>query len=188
MKSFNLIPYFFIFILVFLFSCSNDDIPKQVVETEVITDVELTFKENDGKETTYTYTDPKYLTADYEEPVIRLKTGKTYQVTSHFYDKSNPDEIEDITEEVIEEKDAHFVEYRFHKVNIALTRRDGEEATDSDGIQIGVTTEWKVGESSEGSVQQTLIHQPESKSTSDPLGNHVGGETDVEVLFDLIIE
>lgn len=177
-----------ILITIVLTSCTNDDIPKQVIETEVITDVTLTFIAEDETESSYTYTDPKYRTDTYEDPIIILNSEETYEVVTHFYNKSNPEEVEDITEEVIEDKDEHFVEYRFFNVDINLTRTDQEESIDSNGIQIGVFTEWEVGEPSQGSVQQTLIHEPETKDTTNPNGDHTGGETDVEVVFDLIVE
>lgn len=182
--------------LIFLFlgsailwmACSNDDIPKQVNEEEVITEVSLIFTDESGTSTAYTYIDPKYREESYEDPIIYLESDKNYTVNTAFYDKSNPEEPEDITQEVMEEKNDHFVEYRFHAIDINITRIDEEESTDDDGIKIGVYTEWETGETSEGSVQQTLIHQPETKNTENPNGNHTGGETDVEVVFDVIIE
>lgn len=174
--------------VILLLACTNDDIPKQVIETEVITDVTLTFIAEDNTEMIYTYTDPKYRTATYQDPVIILNSGETYQVVTHFYNKSNPEEIEDITEEVIEDKDDHFVEYRFFNTDIDLTRTDQAETTDSNGIQIGIFTQWVVGEPNQGSVQQTLVHQPQTTDTTNPNGEHTGGETDVEVVFDLVVE
>lgn len=170
-------------------SCLNDDdIPRQVNETEVITDVNLIFTAENGMESTYTYTDPKYRTDDYQDPVILLNSNSTYRVEIEFWDRSNPDDVEDVTKEVEEEKDDHFVEYRFYQADVELTRTDNEESIDSNGIAIGLNTQWITANSAEGAVQITLIHKPETKETDDPLGNHIGGETDAEVTFDLKIE
>src|SRR5699024_3111355 len=113
-------------------SCLNDDdIPKQVNETEVISDVSLVFTDAQNQQQTFTYTDPKYRSEDYEDPLIKLKVDKTYDVSVHFYNKSNPDDVEDVTEEVIDERDDHFVEYRFYGADIDLRRTDTDESTDS---------------------------------------------------------
>lgn len=179
----------YIGLIIICSSCLNDDdIPKQVNETEVITDVDLIFKDENGNESTYTYTDPKYRTEDYQDPVINLTIQSTYQVNVVFWDRSNPDDIEDVTEEVMDEKDDHFVEYRFYENAIDLVRTDEEESTDIDGIQIGLSTQWTTTEAGEGAVQVTLIHKPEVKETEDPMGDHTGGETDAEVTFDLEVD
>lgn len=188
MKNTKLILCLFIASLT-LASCSDEvDNPKPVNETEVISDVTLTFTNTDGEATTYTYTDPKYRNNDYLEPTITLQSGKTYDVAANFYDKSDPDKVVDKTTEIIEEKDDHFVEFRFSGANIALTRTDGDETTDSNGIKIGLFSKWTAGNPAEGTVQETLIHQPESKDTSNPNGNHTGGETDAQVTYDLVIQ
>lgn len=176
------------FFCLLLTSCSMDDItPKQVNETEVISDVTLTFTDANGNQKDYTYTDPKYRKTDYEDPIITLKPNQHYDVSVQFYNKSNPDDIEDVTEEVTEEKNDHFVEYRFNDAQVSLTRTDTEETTDQNGIKIGLFTEWDTGDTSTGSVQITLIHKPEIKNTDNPDGNHTGGETDAQVIFDLDI-
>src|SRR5699024_11119738 len=149
--------------LVFNACLSDDDIPKQVNETEVITDVVLDFK-SDDQDTSYVYVDRKYRAKDYEAPIIRLDKDKTYDVAVHFYDRSNPDDIEDVTEEVIEEKDAHFVEYEFYNSTIDLTRTDNAETTDDNDVPIGIFTTWKTEDASEGSVRVHLVHQPEEKN------------------------
>lgn len=188
MKYIKLTPCLF-FVIVVMTSCSMDDItPQQVNETEVISDVTLIFTDSEGMQKSYTYTDPKYRTEDYQDPIIRLSRNRSYDVTVKFYDKSNPDDIEDVTEEIEEEKDDHFVEYRFYKASVDLTRTDNTESTDENGIQIGLFTNWKTGNSAEGSTTITLIHKPEIKKTANPDGNHIGGETDAEVIFDLVIE
>lgn len=188
MKTINYLIIFFIATLS-LTSCTRDDDnpPKVVNQSEVITDVTLTFKDNTGASKTYIYTNPLYRDDDYLEPLIQLEEGKTYQVMANFYDKSDPDNPEVQTEEIIEEKDDHFLEYRFTDVNVNLTRTDTAETTDDNGIQIGLHTQWVAEQAGTGKLQITLIHQPETKDTSDSIGNHTGGETDAEVLFDVNI-
>lgn len=189
MKTINYSIIFFIAAFS-LTSCTRDDDnpPKVVNESEVITDVTLTFKDDAGTSKIYTYTNPLYRDDDYIEPLIQLEQDKTYQVMADFYDKSDPDNPEVQTEEITEEKDDHFLEYQFTDVNIGLTRTDPAETTDNNGVQIGLHTQWVAEQAGTGKVQVTLIHQPETKETNNPNGNHTGGETDVEVLFDLNIQ
>lgn len=177
------------FLSLCLISCSEDnDIPKPVNQHEVISDVTLSFTDAKGETATYTYTDPRYREQDYTTPVIQLDTGEVYQVSVKFLDKTDPAHVEDITAEVIEEKDDHFVEYGFTSVQLDLIRTDNAETTDSNGVQIGIHTQWTPLEAGQGQVQVTLIHQPESKDTSNPNGDHTGGETDAQVRFDLVIK
>lgn len=170
-------------------SCSDDDdAPEVINEEEVITDVTLTFTNESNEETTYTFTDPQYRDENYVEPVILLNEGEIYQVETNFYNNSNPQDPELITTEVQEERDDHFVTYSFSEASIDLNRTDSEASTDSNGVQIGLFTEWITTETSSGEVMVRLIHQPESKDTSDGYGSFTGGETDVEVSFDVEIQ
>ncbi len=188
MNKFNFL-FFALIVSVLAVSCDNDDDDPEVVnEEEVITDVTLTFTNSEGTETTYTYTDSLYRSDDYVAPVIELTSGETYTVEANFYNNSG-DESEVITEEITEEKDDHFLEYDFSSdADVTLSRSD-DDVIDSDGIHIGLVTDWTAGEASEntGSVTVTLIHEPTTKDTTDPNGTHTGGSTDAQVSFDLTI-
>ena len=173
-----------------IISCSDDDdsTPEIINEEEVITDVTLTFTDGNGEETTYTFTDPQYRDENYVVPTIQLMSGETYQVETNFYNNSNPNDPEVITEEVIEEKDEHFVTYGFQNLAIDITRTDGASTTDSEGVQIGLSTQWIAGNPSSGDVIVSLIHQPTEKITDPAEGSYTGGETDVQVTFDVEIQ
>src|SRR5690606_13005404 len=169
-------------------SCSDDDDNPEVVnEEEVITDVAVTITGDTGTSKTYTYTDPQYRPEGYVDPKIELASGKTYTAEMNFYNNSNPDDPEVITEEIREEKDDHFLQFAFEGANVTVARVD-DDTIDSNGIKIGLRTNWTAGAASEGSVTVTLIHQPETKDTTDPNGSHTGGETDAQVSFALIIQ
>ncbi|MDR6299745.1 hypothetical protein [Mesonia maritima] len=174
----------------FISSCSDDDdgSPEIINEEEVITDVSLTFTNESGDETTYTYTDPQYRDENYVAPTIQLTSGETYQVEANFYNNSNPNDPEVITEEIMEERDDHFLTYDFVDAEINLTRTDGEQSTDSDGIKIGLSTQWIAGSAENGEVVVSLIHQPTEKITNPAEGSFTGGETDAQVTFALEIQ
>jgi hypothetical protein len=189
MKKFKILALF-LAIVPFISSCSSDDdnTPAVINEEEVITDVTLTFTNATEGTATYTFTDPQFRDENYVAPVISLTSGETYQVEANFFNNSDPSAPEIITEEIEEERDDHFLTYGFTTDEVALTRTDGATSTDSDGIQIGLSTQWIAGNATSGSVVVSLIHQPTVKSTDPAEGSVTGGETDVEVTFDLEIQ
>lgn len=200
MKPFRFISIT-LFISILFSACSTDKIdnPEPVNETEVISHVKLKFTDEKDDETTYTYVDPIYREEDYDDPVIQLDPHKTYDVSVEFWNKSNPDEVENVTGEVMEERDDHFVEYRFQGTDMAISRTDSEESIDKNDVKIGLSTQWNTNNSADGSVEITLIHQPETKITADhntdlddedygDKGDHEGGETDAEIVYDLEVE
>ena len=170
----------------FITSCSSDDsAPKVINEEEVITDVSLSFSNEAGEITTYTFTDPQYRDENYVAPLISLISGEAYQVEANFYNKSNPGDPELLTEEIQEERDDHFLTYAFTEVNVDLSRTDGSLSTDNNGIQIGLSTQWLAGSTGNGAVTLKLIHQATEKVTTPAEGSFSGGETDVQVSFDM---
>lgn len=183
------IPFtlFSLLFLTLITSCSDDDAPEIINEEEVITDVTLTFVNEANETQTYTYTDPSYRDENYQEPVIMLKPGSTYQVELQFFNKSNPQDIEDITNEVREERNDHFVTYAFGQVAVDLTRNDSASGIDAAGIPIGLNTIWETQTAGNGTLVVKLIHEPTLKDVTNPMGSFTGGETDVEVAFQIQI-
>ncbi len=188
MKTVKFLAFFFIAGLS-LTSCSDDDdnSPEVVNEEEVISDVSITFTDEGGASTTYTYTDPLYREDSYVDPEIHLISGETYTVKMNFYNNSDPEDPEVVTDEIREEKDDHFLEFAFQGANVTVSRVD-EDTIDSNDVKIGLTTRWTAGDASQGSTTVTLIHQPETKDTSNPNGSHTGGETDAQVTYALVID
>lgn len=178
----------YILVVASIFSCSSDDsTPKVINQEEVITDVSLSFSNEAGEVFIYSFTDPQYRAEDYVAPVISLESGKTYQVEANFYNISNPEEPELLTEEIQEERDDHFLTYDFTEVHVDLSRTDGPLSTDSDGVQIGLSTQWIAGEAGNGTLILKLIHQATEKITTPAEGSFTGGETDVQVIFEIEI-
>ena len=168
--------------LVFLFSCRKDD-PKEIHEHEVITRVTLDITEKGSLTGTQTVTWEK----DGEEvPAIALEPETVYEVTISFYDASAPDDAEDITPEVIEEADAHFV--FFDAVDALKLRIEpaDEDVLDSQDEAVQIHTRWTTGEPSSGALRVYLIHQPATKTATTRDG--LRGETDVEVDFSVAVQ
>ncbi|MEO0899197.1 MAG: type 1 periplasmic binding fold superfamily protein [Bacteroidota bacterium] len=110
-------------------------------------------------------------------PDITLDANSDITGTVEFFNVEGSD-TEDVTEEIKEEDDEHFVCYEITSANLTIA------ATDSDGtLPIGLATRWTVGDASTGVMILKLRHQPGVKDGScDP------GDSDVELDFNITIQ
>lgn len=159
-------------------SCDKED-PKPVNEEEVITTFEITLLPDAGG----TPVTLEFVDADGEQgsmaPVISvsgpLEAGSSYSgIIALWNETANPPA--NITEEVAEEADDHLFCFDVSG-DIAISYADEDE----NGLPIGVITSWSVGEAGPAKVTVSLRHQAGTKTGTCP----GGGETDVEVAFDL---
>ena len=102
-----------------------------------------------------------------------------------FYDASDASEVDNITEEVIEEADEHFVFIETAGANLTIAS-SSTDITDSNSVGINLRTVWTTSAASTGTARVYLIHEPNTKSGSSR--NDFGGETDVEVNFPVTIQ
>src|SRR5690606_19417163 len=107
-----------------------------------------------------------------------LKAGKEYRALMELLNETATP-VEDITEEIAAEADDHLFCF---SVNGDITIRYEDE--DSNGLPIGLVTTWVPGSAGSASVTILLRHQHDTKTGTCP----GGGETDVEVTFELVIE
>lgn len=103
------------------------------------------------------------------------------------YNDTDPNNIENVTLEVIEEADEHQIYYaitdELSGFSIASASND---TSDSDGNPLFLKTTWTtIGETS-GDVVGYLIHEPTSKTGS--TRNDFGGATDFEIEFEVHVE
>jgi hypothetical protein len=168
-------------LLLLITACSsNDDTPEQINEEELIDRVVLKITESGTQNTSEYIWDEG---SEAPQPIV-LNSGSGYDVEVRFYNASNPGNVIDITEEVIEEADEHqiFFETTTTALSISAATSDYE---DSLGNKLGVYTHWNASSSTAGTVVVYLIHEPESKSGTDR--DALGGETDVQVPFSFAI-
>lgn len=190
--------------LVLVTSCSDDDTPEQGVHHDEITTVEVTVTDGDGVATVYNihgeHEDHDKVgnknEDDEDEVEIELYANSTYTVSVRFLNDEDPNDIEDATEEILEEKDEHFIVFSKEEgVNLTIARTDDASSTRADGNKIGLSSTWTTGAASpEGHVEVKLYHEPTSVSEA-VTGNGndfgsvgAGSETDIEVHFAVIIE
>ena len=144
-------------------------------EEEVITGARLTFNGS----TTYSFSDPdgeggNNPTID----TIRLKVDSTYSVSVSVWNETEDPE-HDVTEEISEEKEEHILCFSPTGVGLNITRTD----TDANNYEVGLTSSWEATSAGIGAVTVSLKHQPGSKD-----GTCTPGETDIEVVFPVVIE
>ncbi len=168
-------------------SCDKDD-PEPPNEEELITTLTLTMTPQSGGDAlVFQFQD---LDGDGgDDPIItspKLAANTTYDAAIQVLDESvSP--AENITDEVRTEGDDHqFFFATTTGVNLSFSYED----MDSNGNPIGLSALFQTGEASSGGFQVTLRHEP-NKSASGVLQGDItnaGGETDIEVVFDIEIE
>lgn len=163
--------------VLFVASCKPDD-PDDPNEEELITKVQLTFTDSANASDTWQviYTDPDGDGGNGPTRFdsIALDSGKTYNVGIALFDESDGGNVVNITDEVVEEADQHLFCYTASGPSVTVTK------TDSDGTYpIGVTTKWKAGGPSSGTMRVELRHQPDGAKD----GTCAPGATDVQVDF-----
>jgi len=175
-------------LLFFVVACSSDDDgdgednPDVINEQETITTVRLTVTEEGSTEDPDEYT---WLDGD-ESVAITLSADSSYNFKLEFLDESDPAEVEDITEEVIELADEHYVFFETADLMGTSFTSASDDTIDSDDIGINLSTDWTTTDASTGLIRAYLIHEPTTKSGS--VRDDFGGDTDVQVDFDVTIE
>ena len=121
-----------------------------------------------------------------EHTEVELDTNSTYHVSIFFYNDSDPDNIEDVTLEVIEEADAHQVFYEMTEISGFSIAAAADDTKDSNGNPLFLKTSWTTASETSGDVMAYLIHEPTSKTGT--ARADFGGATDVEIEFEVHIE
>ena len=116
---------------------------------------------------------------------LTLATGTAYNFSVEFLDESG-ETAEDITAEVEEEGAEHQVFYVVAGANLTIAYGD----MDGDGNPIGLVGTATAGDASTGNLTITLRHEPNKAGANVPEGDitNAGGETDVEVTFNVTVE
>ena len=121
-----------------------------------------------------------------EHTEVELDTNSTYHVGIFFYNDSDPDNIEDVTLEVIEEADAHQVFYEMTEIPGFSIAAASDDTKDSNGNPLFLKTSWTTASETSGDVMAYLIHEPTSKTGSTRAD--FGGATDLQIEFEVHIE
>ena len=199
------LPALFIASILLTVSCSKDD-PEEIHEHE-INKVALHFTNIADRTDTFEveweldHADENHAAADdhNHENHIELAANSTYSVEAEFYDTGEEDDThdhdhdgdheeegEDITAEIIEEKDVHLIFYEFVGLNNLTIASNDDDVIDTNGFKINLNTTWTTTGQETGDIKLYLIHEPQSKEGT--VRNDFGGEDDVIAEFEVHIE
>ena len=204
MKHLRLTNLYALFLAGVLFttSCSNDDdaAPEEENEVEVITDVKLIF--------TNTEVPAEIVEARAQDPdgtgiqdlkildTITLGQGKTYKLTYEIINGLNPDDPENIGDEILEEDNEHQFFFKFTDGAFSNPTGTGNidgggtvryEDVDDNDRPVGLQTLWTTTASPKdgGEFRVVLKHQPGVKTDNSGFED---GDTDFDLPFVLIIQ
>lgn len=183
----SLFAAMFLFAALLFVGCKPDS-PEPENEEEVITNVTFTLTPTTGgAPVAMTFVD---LDGDGgNAPTITggtLAANTTYNTVLLFQNLADG-ENENITEEVVEEALEHQV---FYTASNGLAITTTYDDMDSDGNPLGVMATVATGAAGSGTLTVTLRHEPNKTATGVSGGDitNAGGETDVEVAFDVTIQ
>lgn len=168
--------------------CDKDD-PEPENQEELITTVQMTFVPTGGGDNIIM----RWVDLDGDGGNAPEITGGTladsseYMVTLAFLDESSTP-VEDITPEIVSEGEDHQIFFATTESLDLIGFR--YEDMDLNNNPIGVETTFETGEASSGGLQVILRHEPNKNAAGVSNGDltNAGGETDIEVQFDVTIQ
>jgi hypothetical protein len=103
------------------------------------------------------------------------------------YNDTDPNNIENITQEIIEEKDEHQVFYAItDELSGFSIEPASDDTVDSNGNSLYIKTTWTTTGETSGDVVGYLIHEPTQKTGT--TRTDFGGATDFEIDFEVHVE
>lgn len=203
LKKLHIKPIITLCLFVLIFACSKSDDPDPAHEEEAITLVTLEVSKVGSSETTkYNFEveghdhadedhedeeDEDHDDHDGEHTEIELEANSSYNVSMFIYNDTDPNNVENITLEIIEEKDDHQIFYAItdELSGFSITSAS-DDTVDSNGNPLFIKTTWTTTGETSGEVVGYLIHEPTSKTGS--TRNDFGGATDFEIDFEVHVE
>jgi hypothetical protein len=181
--------------ILFLASCDDDE-PEIVNEEEEFSRVVITVtNESDQSSEQYTFEVEGHghdgeseSTEDPHEDHLKveLAPNSSYLFEIRFYNDEDPNNIEDVTQEIIDEADEHHVFYELvDGTNITIESGPGD-TMDSNSNPLNRITRWTITDAGVADAFAYLIHEPTSKTGT--TRNDFGGATDVELEFEVHVE
>lgn len=169
-------------------SCKKKEDPKPD-EQELITTLKLSVSGSGGFAKTFTYKVENGFggttSGTVQIDTIKLPATQTYSMTAEVLnEKASP--VVNITDEVIAEKDEHLLLYISTPSSGAGSLSFSNGSKDSKNLPFNQTITVASGAAGSGKLQVNLIHAPSDKTATTTTG--VGGETDVEAIFPVLIQ
>ena len=191
-------------LFILILSCSKESVPAPVHEEEVITLVTLEVTKVGSSETkkyNFEVEGHDHGEEDHdddddhddhddhegEHTEIELDSNSSYNVSMMIYNDTDPNNVEDVTPEIIEEADAHQIFYAItNELSGFEISSASNDTKDSDGYPLFQKTTWTTLGETSGDVVGYLFHEPTSKTGS--TRNDFGGAVDFEIEFEVHVE
>lgn len=165
-------------------SCEDDDTPQIINEEEVITTVTYTLTNAvDNTDTVILRSVDSDGDGIIDMEIVSgpLTSGASYNGEVRFENELESP-AENITDEVVEEGDEHEVFYTTTVSGVSISKTDN----DVNGDPIGVMTTINTGAAGTGVLTIVLRHEPTKPNDGTLSG--AGGETDVQVSFNVAVQ
>ena len=171
-----------------MIACNKKDQPKPD-EQELITTMKLKVSDGAGFSQTFTYKVENGIgsttAGTIQIDTVKLAPNKTYSVIAELYnEKESP--VENITEEVIEEKNDHLFLYSSTPSTGAGSISFSNGNKDNNGKPFNQTITFTTGDAGSGTIKVNLMHDPTDKNGTTPATS--GGETDAEVTYPVKVQ
>ena len=204
LKNIYIKSIFALSLFILILSCSKDSDPDPVHEEEVITLVILEVTKVGSSETmkyNFEVEGHDHGEEDHEEEEegddhddhdgehleIELEANSSYNVSMMIYNDTDPDNIEDVTTEIIEEVNEHQIFYAItDELSGFSISSASNDPKDSNGYPLFQKTTWTTTGETSGDVVGYLFHEPTSKTGS--TRNDFGGAVDFEIEFEVHVE
>lgn len=181
-----MIPAFLLIFALMISGCSKD--PDPVNEEEVITTLTMTWTPaGSGSPVVFQFRDPDGEGGN--APTITsgaLTANTTYTVSMDLLNETETP-AESITQEIIDEGTEHQF---FFATTAGISLSFSYDDTDANGAPIGLETTMTTGDAATGKLQVTLRHDLNKGGSGVAQGDitNAGGETDLQVEFDFVIQ
>ena len=198
LKNYLLVALLFAFVSGFTACSDDDEAPEEEEGVEVITNLTLKFApESGGTEITAEAIDPDGAgSAELAvQDSINLSASTTYTLTFEITNALDPNDPEDIGEEIAEEEDEHQFFFAFTDGIFGNPTGNGNidnagdainyNDKDSNGCNLGLSTSWTTSDAQSGTFTVRLQHQPDIKTCST---GAIDGDTDFNVQFVLNVQ
>ena len=178
----NVFFYAFSALLFVTTSCDKDDdnTPEPVNEEEVITTLTVKLTPTTG-----TAIELKSFDADGDHMEIELASNSSYLFEFKVLNDTDPNNVENVTLEIIDEADTHQVFYEILDSSISIEAA-ADDTFDSNSNPVMLKTIWTTTTATVADVEAFLIHNPSSKNATTREG--FGGSAEVEIEFEAHVE